>query len=253
MSKFLLTTLPPETNLNDMKFTDQGYIINLRRHGERSLILTVLTKEHGKVTGYVKNALTKKNLSTFQLGNLVAVEAYARVDENMLLFRIELINPAAVNFMSDSRKLRVLSSFCALANICMPELQDLERFYCYVDGFFNLINEDNWIVHYSCFEFYLLDFLGIGLDLSECSATGTTENLTYVSPKTGRAVCAEAGEPYKDRLYKFPHFILNRNFDPSPEELRDLLNMTEFFLYKNFFATHGLKFPECRANLAEII
>lgn len=253
MSKFLLTALPPGANLTGMKFNDQGYIINLRRHGERSLILTVLTREHGKVTGYVKNGLSRKNLSTFQPGNLLAVEAYARVDENMLLLKTELITPAAVNFMSDSRKLRVLSSFCALANVCMPELQDLERFYYYVDSFFNLIDEDNWLVHYSYFEFYLLDFLGIGLDLSECSATGTTENLAYVSPKSGRAVCAEAGEPYKDRLYKFPRFILNRNFDPSQEELRNLLNMTEFFLHKNFFATHGLKFPECRANLAEII
>ncbi len=71
-----------------MKFTDQGYIINLRRHGEKSLILTVLSKGHGKVTGYVKNCLSKKNLSTFQLGNLVNIDAYARVDENMLLFRV---------------------------------------------------------------------------------------------------------------------------------------------------------------------
>ena len=108
-------------------------------------------------------------------------------------------------------------------------------------------------MHYSYFEFYLLDFLGIGLDLSECSATGSKEDLAYVSPKSGRAVCAQAGEPYKERLYKFPHFILKQNYAPTAAELRDLLEMTEFFLYKNFFATHGLKFPECRGNLAEII
>lgn len=241
------------SNLNTMNFTDEGYIINLRRHGERSLILTVLSKEHGKVTGYVKNCLCKKNLSTFQLGNLVAVEVYARVDENMPSLKVELITPAAVNFMADGKKLRVLSSLCALCNICMPEMQDLERFYYYIDSFFNLISEDNWLVHYSYFEFYLLDFLGIGLDLSECSATGSKEDLAYVSPKSGRAVCAQAGEPYKDRLYKFPHFILKQNYAPTAAELRDLLEMTEFFLYKNFFATHGLKFPECRGNLAEII
>ena len=236
-----------------MKFTDQGYIINLRRHGEKSLILTVLSKGHGKVTGYVKNCLSKKNLSTFQLGNLVKIDAYARVDENMLLFRVELVSPLAVNFMSDNNKLRVLSSFCSLCNACMPEQENLERFYYYADSFFNLIDEDNWLTHYSYFEFYLLEFLGVGLDLSACSATGRTDNLAYVSPKTGRAVCAEAGEAYKDRLFKFPHFILNQEYSPSKEELRDLLNMTEFFLYKNFFATHGLKFPKCRVNLAEII
>ena len=236
-----------------MKFTDQGYIINLRRHGESSLILTVLTKNHGKVTGYAKNAFTKKNLGVYQLGNLIEISAYARVDDNMLSLKTELISPTAVNFLSDNAKLQALSSLCALSNICMPELQDLERFYYYIDSFFNLIDEDNWLVHYSFFEFYLLEYLGISLDLSECSATGTTENLAYVSPKTGKAVCAEAGEPYISRLYKYPRYILECNYRPEPEELTDLLSMTGFFLYKNFFAAHGLKFPESRANLAEII
>ncbi len=236
-----------------VQFTDQGYIINLRRHGESSLILTVLTKSHGKVTGYAKNALTRKNLGIYQLGNLIEISAYARVDDNMLSLKTELVSPAAVNFLSDNAKLQALSSLCALSNTCMPELQDLERFYYYVDSFFNLIDEDNWLVHYSFFEFYLLEYLGISLDLSECSATGTTENLAYVSPKTGKAVCAEAGEPYKDRLFKYPRYILECHYHPGPEELADLLSMTEFFLYKNFFAAHGLKFPESRANLAEII
>lgn len=236
-----------------MNFNDEGYIINLRKHGEKSLILTVLTRHHGKVTGYAKNCLSKKNLPVYQLGNLISIEAYARVDDNMLSLKSELITPFAVNFWGNSAKLRVLTSFCALTNACMPELEDLERFFYYVDSFFNLIDEDNWLVHYSYFEFYLMDFLGVGLDLSECSATGTTENLMYVSPKSGKAVCAEAGEPYKARLYKYPHYILKQEYYPKATEVADLLNMTEFFLYKNFFAAHGLKFPECRANLAEII
>lgn len=236
-----------------MRFSDEGYIVNLRKHGESSLILTVLTHGHGKVTGYVKNCLSKKNLAAFQLGNFLKIDAYARVEDNMLSLRTELITPTAVNFMADGRKLETLSSFCALANACLPEQDNLENFYDYVDNFFNLIDEENWITHYAFFEFYLLEYLGIGLDLTECAATGTTENLTYVSPKTGKAVCAAAGEPYKEKLYKYPHFILEQNYHPSAEELEDLLKLTEFFLYKNFFATHGLKFPAVRANLAEIV
>ncbi len=236
-----------------MQFSDTGYIINMRRHGENSLILTVLTRQHGKITGYVKSGYTKKKLAVFQLGNRVLVEAYARVDDNMLSFKIELDTPFSVNFMSDNNKLTVLSSFCTLANDCLPEMDNLENFYSRIDDFFNLINEDNWLTYYSYFEYYLLEYLGVGLDLSECSATGTTENLEYVSPKSGKAVCAAAGEPYKNRLYRFPHFILAENHCPSPAELRNLLEMTAFFLYKNFFATHSLKFPACRASLAEIV
>lgn len=236
-----------------MNFTDEGYIINIRKHGEKSLILTLLTREHGKLTGYAKGVLSKKNLSTFQLGNLLKVEAYARVDENMPSLKLELISPTAVGFLSDAGKLQTLSSFCALCNICMAEQQPLENLYLCVDKFVKQIDEDVWLVNYSCFEFYLLEFLGVGLDLSSCSATGTNKNLAYISPKTGKAVCQEAGAPYKNRLYLYPHFITNPQITPTLEELKDALKMTEFFLNKNFFAANGLKFPQCRAMLASIV
>jgi len=236
-----------------MQFNDEGYIINCRKHGERSLILTVLCKQYGKVCGYVKSGLSKKNLATFQQGNLVKVDAWSRVDDNMLLLKIELITPSAVNFLPSADKLTALSCFCSLSNICLPELQPLDRFYYLAESFFNLIDEDNWLTHYSIWEFYLLDFLGIGVDLTECSATGSTQNLAYVSPKTAKAVCLSAGEPYKNRLFNYPHFIVEHNFNPSAQELADLLNMTCFFLNKNFFAIHNLKFPECRVSLAETI
>ncbi len=234
-----------------MKFSDEGYIINVKRHGESSAILSIVSKEHGKVVGYVKNALTKKNLGVYQLGNKVSFEAYARVDENMLSLKVELISPDAVNFIAEMPKLETLAAMCGLCNVCMPERLALDRLYYYIESFFGLINQKNWLANYAFFEFHLLDFLGISLDLSECSATGTTENLRYVSPKTGKAVCAEAGAPYKDRLFSFPQFIVEQNYEPSPEEIRDLLKMTEFFLNKNFFQTHGLKLPPNRANLLE--
>lgn len=198
----------------------------------------------------LKTAFPKKKLSTFQLGNLLKIEAYARVDDNMLSLKVELGAPLAVNFLASAKKLHTLVCFCGLCNACLPEMENLERFYYYVDSFFNLINEDNWLTHYAYFEFYLLDYLGVGLDLSECSATGKTENLQYVSPKTGKAVCEEAGFIYKEKLFAYPHFIIERNYFPHPCELADLLKMTGFFLYKNFFATHGLKFPQNRVSLA---
>ena len=236
-----------------MQFVDEGYIINCRKHGEKSLILTVLCRQHGKVCGYVKSGLNKRNLAVFQIGNQVKIEAWSRVDDNMLLLKVELISPKAVNFLGNADKLRTLSCFCALSNVCLPELQPLDRFYYFAESFVDLINEENWLTHYSFFEFFLLEFLGIGLDLTECAATGTSENLEFVSPKTGRAVCYSAGLPYQDRLFKFPHYILKQNYNPPVDELINLLKMTEFFLNKNFFVIHNLKFPDCRVNLAEIV
>lgn len=232
-----------------MQFIDEGYIIKVRKYGENSLILSVLTREHGLISGFVKAGMTKRNLGIYQTGNLISVNAYARIEENMLSLRTELLSPSAVNFMNSPQKLAALSAFCSLCIDCLPEKENLERFYYYIDSFFQLINEDNWLIHYCYFEFYLLEYLGIGLDLSECAATGTTEHLIYISPKSGKAVCENAGLAYKDKLFSYPQFIVDKNYHPTTSEVADLLALTEFFLRKNFFQTHNLKFPQNRDNL----
>ena len=234
-----------------MQFVDEGYIVNLRKYGENSVIVTVVSKNHGLLTGFVKGGMSKKNLGVYQLGNLIRIDAYARFEENLLSFKTELIQPVAVNFMNNSQKLSALSAMCSLCVVCLQENENLERFYYYIDSFFQLINQENWLVHYAFFEFYLLEYLGIGLDLSECADTGKTDDLEYVSPKSGKAVCKESGEPYKERLFSYPHFIVDKNYNPDACKVADLLKMTAFFLNKNFFQIHSLKFPINRASLLE--
>lgn len=232
-----------------MNISDIGYIIKVVKHGESSAIVTLVTKDYGKLIGYAKGAISKKNLSLYQIGNLVQVEAYARLEENMLSFRIELISPMALNFLSSPQKLAALCSICSLLNDCLPEKSPIDRLYYLIDSFFNLIDFDNWLAHYCFFEFYLLEYLGIGLDLSECGDTQTTVDLEFVSPKSGRAICLSSGLPYRAKLFKYPHFIQDNNFYPTLLESRECLEMTGFFLNKNFFQTHGLKFPKNRDNL----
>ena len=57
---------------------------------------------------------------------------------------------------------------------------------------------------YLNWELELLRDLGYALDLSKCSGCGRTDNLIYLSPRTGRAVCEACGEPYMDKLFKLP-------------------------------------------------
>jgi len=237
-----------------MQFSSEGYIIKVRNHGEKSAIVTLVCPERGKVVGYANGAFGKKNAGIYQPGNYISYNAYARVEENMLSLKgVELIRSHMADFLGSAEKIEALSSLCRLLDICVAENDDLSNFYNTIDDFFKHIDKDNWLVYYSFFEFYLLDFLGIGLDIKTCAVTGKHDNLTYVSPKTGRAVCAEAGAPYKDRLYAYPHYIVDKNYSPKQSEVADLLLMTGSFLTKNFLASHNLQLPEKRVNLLNII
>lgn len=237
-----------------MQFSDEGYIIKTNRHGENSLIVTVLSRCNGKISGYVKGGLSRKKNGVYQLGNAISFNAYARLEENMPQFRgVELLKSNAVNFMADPARLAVLSVFCELMNVCLPEKADLEYLNRYIDDFMAEINGNFWLEKYSLIEFHLLEYLGIGLDLSECAATGAKENLAFVSPKSGKAVSLAAGLPYAAKMFKFPHYAVDKNYIPNLEEVADLLSLTAHFLDKNFFQTNNLKFPSNRGNLLHIL
>ena len=55
-----------------MQVSDEGYIIKILKHGENSLIVTVLSLAHGKMTGFIKSGVSKKKLGIYQLGNKIS-------------------------------------------------------------------------------------------------------------------------------------------------------------------------------------
>ena len=237
-----------------MQFSDEGYIIKVLKHGESSAIVTILSAEHGKIQGFIKGGLSKKKLGVYQLGNLISFNAYARLEENLSQFMgVELIKSNAVKFFNSEKKLAVLSSLCELINCCLTDNEPVESLVSYVEKFMDASTEEDVIINYSFVEYHLLEFLGIGLDLTECVATGQKDNLEFVSPKSAKAVSYDAGLPYKAKLFKYPHYIVDKNYKPELVEVAELLKMTEFFLNKNFFENHGLKFPNNRANLLNIL
>ncbi len=237
-----------------MQFSGEGYIIKIRNHGEKSAIVTLVSPQKGKMVGYVNGARSSRNLGIYQLGNYISFNAYARVEENMLSLKgVELLRSHTADFVLNNDKIEALVSMCRLVDECVAENDDLGFLYTTIDDFFTHINDSNWLVYYSFFEYYLLDFLGIGLDISECAVTGKRQNLQYVSPKTGRAVCAEVGAPYKDRLFAYPQYIADRNYRPQGGEIANVLAMTGSFLQKNFLNQHNLQLPENRNGLLGLV
>jgi DNA repair protein RecO (recombination protein O) len=110
-----------------------------------------------------------------------------------------------------------------------------------------------WLAAYVRWELALLRDLGFGLDLGSCAATGTTEDLVYVSPRSGRAVSAAAGEPWRGRLLDLPAFLAGEG---SPDHLGDIvhgLRLTGHFFERHHFATQTAKSPAARERLLQAL
>ena len=99
----------------------------------------------------------------------------------------------------------------------------------------------------------MLQELGFGLDLSECAATGTNENLAYVSPRSSRAVSREAGEPYADKMLALPGFLLNATAPLTDSDIAAGFALTGYFLERDVLAPNGLKMPAARDRLLDLL
>ena len=240
--------------VDEMDWQDQGFVLAARRHGESDAILTMLTREHGRHLGIVKGGSGRRQRAVVEIGNAVAAHWHARLSEHLGRFEVELTSPHAAMCMTDPARLAALSAACATLDAALPEREPHDDIF---DEFAALAEQlsrqaTDWPTQYNRWEARLLGSLGFGLDLSQCAVTGETEGLAYVSPKTGRAVTAEAGRLHKEKLLPLPAFLLQERAQAAPGDLLAGLRLTGYFLERHVFA-HAPKpgASEARARLIE--
>ncbi len=232
-----------------MDWQEDGIILSVRKHGESSAILNVLTESKGRHAGLVRGGSGKRLRGVLQPGNKVQASWRARLPEHLGNFTIEPLHAYAAAAMADADRLAALSSACALIEAALPEREAHPAIMEGFEIFLKALEDDSvWPVIYVKWEIGLLAELGFGLDLSHCAATGATEDLTYVSPRSGRAVSTAAAGPYKERLLSLPAFLLDSNATPS---IRDGLMLTGYFLENHVFQHRDMEMPAARRRLAD--
>ena len=78
------------------------------------------------------------------------------------------------------------------------------------------------------------------------------QDLKYISPRTGRAVTKEVGEPYKSKLIEIPDFIFGGN-TLNDVELKKGLLLTEFFLKRDLYKPLQLNLSMFRDSLYQML
>ncbi len=228
-----------------MEWTDQGIVLGTRRHGEANAIAEVMTHGHGRHLGLVRGGGGSRLRPVLQPGNTVRVIWRARLDEHLGHYTIE---PLRLHAASQFAAAHVVYGVTHLAALCrlLPERDPHagvhERLAEVLDHLDDPIVAAAGVVR---FELQMLSELGFGLDLESCAATGTANDLVFVSPKSGRAVSRGAGEPWRDRLFRLPRF-LSEAVAPSPDELADGFALTGFFFARHVLEPRGLGFADAR-------
>lgn len=233
-----------------IEWSDEGIVLSARPQGERGLLLSLLTHRHGRHAGLVRGGQGARKRPLFEPGNRLHATWRARVEESLGSYRCELLRADAATLLVDGGRLACLAAACALAEAALPERAPhavaFAALATLIEGL--VAGWPGWGEAYVLWEVALLADLGFGLELGRCAATGGNDHLAYVSPRTGRAVSASAGEPYRDRLLALPQFLTGAGDGgpAGPDEVAAGLRLTGYFLERHAVSM----MPAARARLA---
>ena len=232
-----------------MLWTDEGVVLAVRRHGESAAIVSVFTRDHGRHAGLVRGGFGRRARPIYQQGNILQVTWRARLAEQLGALTGELKTPLAARLLADPGRLAGLAAACALLETTLPERDPHPRLFDALGAWLEqLAGDRQWLEGYVRFELGLLAELGFGLDLSRCAVSGSSEDLVYVSPTSGRAVSRGGAGAYADRLLPLPPFLLGRG-PADPAQLAAGLRLTGTFLRRHLFDASDRSLPEARDRL----
>jgi DNA repair protein RecO (recombination protein O) len=235
-----------------MEFEDDAFVLSARPFGEAGAIVELLTRSHGRYAAHVAGGASRKLKPILQAGVPVTARYRARVSDQLGSASLEASGEGPAALFDDPLALAGLAAAAAVAAGALPEREPHPGAYLAFAALSGaLAATDLWPAVFVRFEAGLLQELGFGLDLSRCAATGVTDDLVYVSPKTGRAVSRAAGEPYKDRMLTLPPFLLSSQRRLEPGDVQAGLDLTAHFLEAFIFNPINRPLPPARLWLVD--
>ena len=235
-----------------MDWREEGLLLNVRAHGESSAIVSVFTREHGVHSGVVRGGQGRKMSPILQPGAQVDVSWRARLEEHIGSFTVEPVRSRAAAVMSGRLTLAGASSVLGLLYYALPEREAHKELYERTIPLMDLLGQnDLWPLAYLRWELALLSDLGYGLHLDECAATGSRDELVFVSPKTGRAVSRKGAGEWASRLLPLPDCLRGEG-EANDLEILTALDTTGFFLHSRLAEGQmGKPLPDARQRFLD--
>lgn len=231
-----------------MDWNEPAILMAVQPHGESGLIAQMFTRTYGRHAGFVSGGNGRRQKSVYQRGNLLQAAWRGRLSEQLGNFTCEPLGVRASDFLDDALRLDALSSAMTMLATTLPEREPHPNLYDATLAWLEGLSGPYWGETLVFLEVRLLEVLGFGLDLKSCAATGSTEDLDFISPRSGRAVSKNAAEPYKNKLLRLPGFLVGKE-ETSLQAVYDGLQMTGYFFEKFIFHAQNKPLPEAHSRL----
>jgi|TARA_B100000287_G_scaffold432730_1_gene492702 DNA repair protein RecO (recombination protein O) len=216
-----------------MEIKDSGFFLGVRKYGENSYIVFLLSKNNGLIKSFTK--ASKKQLQYFMILDEINFIWKAKHKNNLGFIKINHEKPSGRhndNFLISLVK----ASASELCLNFLPLWQKNEEIYDDLKKllFFSNNNENNILLNYIWWEIYFLKNTGYGLNINRCVVTGSTKDLFYISPNSGNSVSYQVGKKYNNKLFKIPKCLKSKKIPTNFADYSEAFKITTYFFEKNF-------------------
>ncbi|MBR0553679.1 DNA repair protein RecO [Stakelama marina] len=237
-----------------MQLRASAIILSVRSHGEHGAIVRALTEEAGVVAGYVRGGHSRRLRPVLQPANAVTGEWRARSDEQLAGLTVELTDSRAPLY-GEPLAAAALDWVTALSAAALPERHPYPRLFAALGAVIDAVDAApaarGWAVALVRYELLILAELGFGLALDRCTVTGESEDLDFVSPKSGGAVSRAAATGYEARLLRLPAFLRGGGGEASWEDVIAGLAITGHFIARDLLTDRRAETLAARERLVE--
>jgi DNA repair protein RecO (recombination protein O) len=237
-----------------MRLSTDAIVLSVRSHGEHGSVVRALTPEDGMQAGFVRGGHSRRLRPVLVPGNLVAAEYRARTDDQLAHLTVELSRSRAA-LLEEPVTAAAVEWSVGLTAVALPEGQPYPALYAGLTGLLGALeaaaSARGWGAALVRYELLLLGELGFGLDLGECAVTGATDDLRFVSPKSGRAISGAGAGVYANRLLALPAFVTGGEPAPDWAAILSGLRLTGHFLARDLLIERQSNVLAARERLVD--
>ena len=220
-----------------MNWQDKGFLISKNKYNENSIIAEFFTKEHGKVSGVVFGATSKRIKNYLLVGNNFHINFNSKNINKLGYFNLEINNLNTPLFLDDKKKLSCVVYTMNLIKLLTVENQENENIFISIGDFFQLLNENKWLKLFLLWE--LNFFKNIGYDINFKDYV----SLKKINNDEKYIVKSSNGEKI------IPNFLVEKKKEPTNDnEVLFGLKIVGDYLEKTILKPNNISLPITRSD-----
>ena len=223
-----------------MIWQDKGFLLSNIKYNENSSIAEFFTENNGKVVGIIFGASSKKLKSYLLVGNNFHINSNIRENGKIGNFKVEIDKIKTPFYLDNKKKLYCIIYAMNILKILTVENQKNKDLYKLINYFFNLLEDDNWLLNFLFWELQI--FKNIGYDI----------NFSNYAKKIN--INADEKFIVESNNKIIPNYLINKNENPkNKNEIIEGFNIVGDFLDKSILKPNNLNYPSSRYDFINLI